>query len=64
MNSELLEYLLIVEMKTLALLQDIRNIKSRFEVPQTPRLANNQAPTFFETLASEDVRHNNQPRNG
>ena len=56
MNSELLEYLLIVEMKTLALLHDIRNIKSRFEVPQTPRLANNQAPTFFDALSAED-RH-------
>jgi hypothetical protein len=62
MNSELLEYLVIVEIKLQALLQDIRNIRNRIELPQTPRVANAQAPTFFDALRAEDASQSGGPR--
>ena len=56
MNPEILEYLAIVEVKLIALLQDVRNIRERLETPSTPRVSNPQAPTFFDELSSEDTR--------
>ena len=51
-ESELREYLAIVEQKLLSLMQDIRNIRDRLE-PQTPQ-RRPEAPNFFDALSGED----------